>query len=277
MKVMKKLLDFYLNSSIHVALAVYALARITLVEFSIPYDETILYFIFYASITGYNFVKYFGIAKFHHRRLAMWLKWIQVLSFVCFCLMCYYAYQLQVKTLFWIAAFGVVTFFYAMPFFPKSLYGDSQQNLRSIGGLKVYIIALSWTGVTVFLPLINNNFFINTDVVLLALQRFLFVMVLMLPFEIRDLQYDSLKLLTIPQKIGVKKTKILGVLMLLLMLVLEFFKNKMPLAQTIALLIVLAVTFVFLVFSEKNQPSYYSAFWVEGIPILWLILALLLN
>ena len=34
-------------------------------------------------------------------------------------------------------------------------------------------------------------------------QRFLFVVVAILPFEIRDIQYDSLKLSTIPQQIGV--------------------------------------------------------------------------
>jgi hypothetical protein len=164
-----------------------------------------------------------------------------------------------------------------MPFFSKNLFVNSRQNLRSIGGLKVYIIALSWMGVTVFLPLINNNFLVNADVILLALQRFLFVIVLMLPFDIRDLQYDSLKLGTIPQKIGIKKTKSLGVLVLMLMLVLEFYKVEAQPVQSIILLIVIGVTSLFLVRSEKNQRSYYSAFWVEGIPILWLILLLLLT
>jgi hypothetical protein len=277
MKVLKQLLNFYINSSIHVALALYSLAWITLIEFDIPYNETVLYFIFYASITGYNFVKYFGIAKFHHRRLAIWLKWIQVLSFICFCLMCFYATQLEKNTLLWVAIFGLATFFYAMPFLPKQFFVESQQNLRSIGGIKVYIIAFCWMGVTVFLPLINTESLMSSDVVLAALQRFLFIMVLMLPFEIRDLQYDSLKLATIPQKIGIKKTKTLGALMLIIMLVLEFFKDEMALSKIITLLIVTMVTFLFLVFSKKEQGNYYSAFWVEGVPILWLVLLLLLT
>lgn len=277
MKVLKQLFKFYINSSVHVALAVYSLAWITLIEFDIPYDETVLYFIFYASITGYNFVKYFGIAKFHHRRLVIWLKWIQILSFVCFCLMCFYAYQLEFSTLLWVSIFGLTTFFYAMPFLPKHFFVDSQQNLRSIGGIKVYIIALCWMGVTVFLPLINNGKVMTTDVILAALQRFLFVMVLMLPFEIRDLKYDSFKLDTIPQKIGIKKSKILGVLMLILIFVLEFFKDEIALNQIISLLIVTLVTLMFVLFSKKEQGHYFSSFWVEGVPILWLILLLLLT
>tara|TARA_R110002049_G_scaffold206269_1_gene376792 strand:- start:33981 stop:34814 length:834 start_codon:yes stop_codon:yes gene_type:complete len=275
MRFFKRLLNFYINSSVHVALAVFSLVWITLIEFDIAYDNNILYFVFYASITGYNFVKYFSLAKFHHRRLAIWLKWIQVLSFVCFCLTCYYAFQLHTQTLSWIAAFGLLTFFYAMPFLPKRSSFDTHQNLRSIGGIKVYIIALSWMGVTVFLPLINNTYAMDADVILVASQRFLFVLVLMLPFEIRDLQYDSLKLGTIPQKIGLKKTKLLGVSILVLMLVLEFFKDVTSVRQIVIFLIVLVITFVFLVFSEKHQKHYYSAFWVEGIPILWLVLLLL--
>ena len=157
MKVLKQILDFYINSSIHVALAVYALSWITLKRFDILYDENVLYFIFYASITGYNFVKYFGLAKFHHRRLASWLKVIQVFSFICFLLMCYYAYNLHSNTLYYIFALGVITFFYAIPFLPRKLFLDSKHNLRSIGGLKVYIIALVWAIVTVALPLVNNN------------------------------------------------------------------------------------------------------------------------
>lgn len=277
MKVLKKALNFYVNSSIHVALSVYSLAWITLLGFGISYDETVLCFIFYASITGYNFVKYFGIAKFHHRRLAIWLKWIQALSFICFCLMCYYAFQLQLKTLMWIAAFGVLTFFYAMPFFPLKLFVDSNQNLRNIGGLKVYIIALSWAGVTVFVPLVDNACPINADAVLVALQRFIFVLVLMLPFEIRDMRFDSSSLATIPQKIGIKKTKIVGSLLLFLMFILEFFKDELLLKQTMVLLFVLVVTFVFVLFSKKNQHSYYSAFWVEAVPILWLLLLLIVG
>ena len=36
------------------------------------------------------------------------------------------------------------------------------------------------------------------------------VFVLTLPFEIRDLQYDDSTLETLPQRVGVKKTKIIG-------------------------------------------------------------------
>lgn len=274
MRIIKQLFDFYLNSSIHVALAVYALSWITLKKFNILYDENILYFIFYATITGYNFVKYFGIAKFHHRRLTDALKIVQVFSLICFVLLCYYTFLLPLGTLVYIAIFGVITFLYAIPFIPKNLYLDNQQNLRDVSGLKVYIIALVWTGVTVFLPLINNSIECNADVFITAFQRFVFVVVLMLPFEIRDLKYDNLKLATIPQKIGVKHTKIIGILLLFLFFFAEFFKDEISQKSIITTLFVAFLTLLFLIFTNKKRNRYYSSFWVESIPIVWLLIIL---
>ncbi len=172
---------------------------------------------------------------------------------------------------------GIVTFFYAIPFLPRKLFMDNKYNLRSIGGLKVYIIALVWAVVTVILPLVNNNHIIGFDAIITAIQRYLFIIVLILPFDIRDLQYDSLKLSTIPQKIGIKNTKIIGVMLLLVFFFLEFLKDELVANQIIYLLIVVFVTILFIVFSNEERGKYYSAFWVEGLPIFWLGLVLLIH
>ena len=275
MRVIKQFFDFYLYSSVHVALAVYAMSFITLKRFNILYDENILYFIFYATITAYNFVKYFGIAKFHHRSLTQSLKAIQIFSFICFAFLCYYALQLPFKSLIYILAFGVITFLYAFPFIPKDFYLDNQQNLRDVSGIKVYIIAFVWTGVTVFLPLINNEFTFNADVFITAFQYFIFVIVLMLPFEIRDLKYDSLKLATIPQKIGVKLTKLFGLIFLMVFFFAEFFKDELSNCNITSSSIITFITAIFLVFTNKKRNRYYSSFWVKSIPIFWLIIVLL--
>lgn len=276
MALLKQIFNFYIDSSIHVALAVYALSLVTLLEFGIPYDEIVLYFIFFATITGYNFVKYFGLARFHHRSLTNWLKVIQVFSLLCFIGMCYFALKLEPMSLIVILAFGIVTFLYAIPFLPNKILYDKHKNLRNVSGLKVYIIALVWAGVTVVLPLLNNHVPLYADVVVASFQRFVFVAVLMFPFEIRDLNYDSLKLATIPQQIGVKKTKIVGVLLLMVFFFLEFLKPQLNVEHIVIVLITTFITLMFLIFANRNQGKYYSSFWVEGIPIYWLLLMLLL-
>lgn len=275
MHLLKQIFNFYIDSSIHVALAVFALSWITLLRFHIPYDSAILHYIFFASISGYNFVKYFGIARFRHRGLTNWLKCIQIFSLVCFIVMLYYALQLESKTLMVVLGFGLVTFLYAIPIFPKNVIYDNSKNLRNISGLKVYIIALVWAGVTVVLPLLNNDVSMDVDVIITVFQRFVLVTVLMLPFEIRDLNYDSLELATIPQLIGINKTKIIGAILLLLFFLLDYLKYKNHIDSHIALLAITVICFLLLIFAKRNQGKYFSSFWVEGIPIYWLVILLL--
>ena len=278
MEVLKRIFNFYLNSSIHVAIAAYSLAWVTLIELNLDYDKHLLCFVFFATITGYNFVKYFGVVKFHHRSLASWLKAIQVFSFIAFLAMCYYVLKLETETLILILILGIITFFYAIPIMvPKRYLFDDHKNLRQVSGLKIYLIALIWMFTTVILPIVNHNVLINSDMMITSIQRFSYVLVLMLPFEIRDLNFDSLKLATIPQKIGVVKTKIIGVILLVVFLILEFFKDELIEESIIATLTITFITLLFLLFSNKNQSKYYSAFWVESLPIVWLLILLLLG
>ncbi len=248
---------------------------VTLISFDLPYDENVLYFVFCATITAYNFIKYFGLAKFHHRSLANWLRIIQLFSAVAFVLMCYYLFQLSLRTLTLIGFLAAATFLYAIPLIPKKYLFDEQQNLREISGAKIYVIALVWCFVSVLLPIMNAGIELSADTWIALFQRFCYVLVLMLPFEIRDLNYDSLKLATIPQKIGIKKTKIIGVLLLMVFMMLEFFKDEIDDTSVFSTLIIMFMTLLLLIFSSKKQHKYYSAFWVEALPIFWLIILLL--
>ena len=204
MRSLKTFFEFYINSSIHVALAVVSLSIISFFNFGIPVNLNLLTFIFFGTITGYNFVKYAGIAKMHHRSLATSLKLIQIFSFFCFLDLLWSLFKVDVKVLVWTAFFGIFTLLYALPVFSK------KRNLRSISGIKIFIIALVWAGVTVILPVVSAKFVLMSMFLFEFLQRFLLVLVLILPFEIRDLKYDLQQLGTIPQKVGVTKTKILG-------------------------------------------------------------------
>lgn len=264
MTFLKKIFNFYLNSSIHVALAVFAFVGITEIYFEIDNNSAFNYFMFYSTITGYNFVKYFGIAKFHHRSLTNDLKIIQVFSFICFLLMCYYAYQLPIQILGLFIPFGFLTILYAVPFL-----SGLQKSLRAISYLKIIIVAFVWAGTTVFIPALISERAIDENLILLyTIQRFLIVAVLILPFDIRDIQYDAISLQTIPKKIGIKNTKKLGFVLLIFALVIEFLISTQIVSKNIFLGFSLVAVF-FLMRAEKSQSNYYSSFWVESLPIVW--------
>lgn len=265
----KNILNFYINSSLHVALAVVSLSLISFLEFNIEIDKNLLFFIFFGGISGYNFVKYAGIAKLHHASLARNLKLIQIFSLFCFLALLYFAFQQELEILFTSAILGIFTLLYAIPL------GRTGQNLRNIGGIKIFIIAIVWAGVTVILPLLGRVPI--QEISITFFQRFFFVIAITLPFEIRDLKFDSGNLNTIPQQIGVANTRKIGYVLLGIMFLLEFLKSYFSVINLIALSLSLLVSAYFIKAARIDQGTYYSAFWVEGVPVFWLLVWLLTN
>lgn len=268
MKFLQKILDFYINASIHVALAAVAFVKITEIYFDLPSNLYFDLFVLFGTITGYNFVKFAGVAKLHHRSLTDSLKVIQIFSFLSFLALCYTAYKLPLKTLLYCLPFAGLTFLYAIP-----LFSGFEKNLREIRYLKILIVALVWAAFTMLLPLINYEYQIGYEEVLLFIQRFLLILVLVLPFEIRDLQYDKISLQTLPQKIGVPKTKRIGVILLVVSLILEYLANTSSEVKT-PFMLFFFVILIMLMRSKISQSKYYSSFWVEAIPIFWWLLLL---
>ncbi|TXD69936.1 hypothetical protein [Aequorivita lipolytica] len=268
MKVLRGVFAFYINSSIHVALAVVSLLAITVLEYNLTISKEIWAFVFLGALTGYNFVKYAKVAGLHHRSLTQSLKTIQVFSAICFVLLGIIAFRLAIDVLIITTAFGLATFFYAVPFVRS-------KNLRNFSGIKIFVVAFVWSGVTVVLPFVASEVAITGDVLLTFFQRIFIVVALILPFEIRDVPYDALKLRTLPQQMGVRNTKLMGLGVLLPCLVFEFFKDDFVVAYIISLIVFCIVLGWLLVISKPEQNRYFSSFWVESLPIVWLLVFML--
>jgi hypothetical protein len=111
---------------------------------------------------------------------------------------------------------------------------------------------------------------------LVAAQRFILIFVLILIFEIIDLKLDDPHLKTVPQQIGVTKTKRVGVILMVLFVLLEFLSPDFRL-EFFALKLALALTTIlFLLFSNENRSRYYASFWVESIPIFWWLVVVMI-
>ncbi len=268
MKFLKLLLDFYINSSIHVALAVFSFVRMTQYMVKIPYENSVVYFAFFGTIVGYNFVKYNSLVHEQKFRLRIELKCILVLSLFSFIATGYFYLQLQRITQIIALIFFGVTLLYTLPFFPN------RSNARNWAGIKIYIVALSWVGVTLFLPIVNSGINFTQILFPFALQRFTILFVLILIFEIIDLKNDNPNLETVPQQIGVLNTKRIGSLLLVFFLLLEFINHDSNL-KVLLLKVGIAVTsFLFLWFANQKKSKYYTNFWVESIPVIWWLLLL---
>ncbi len=271
MKFLKQLLDFYINSSIHVALSCFALVKVTYLMLNITNDNSVAFFAFFGTIVGYNFVKFDALARANKNKMRSQLKAITLISFAALLLVIFYFFKLQFTTKISATFFLVLTILYTLPFFPNT------KNARNWAGLKIYIVAICWVGVTVMLPILNSEISFQNFFYIIALQRFLLIFSIILIFEIIDLKTDDPHLKTVPQQIGVKRTKILGFVLLMVFCGLGFFNSNFQFLELLLNFVIAIVIAIFLVFSNENRSKYYTSFWVESVPILWWLIYLFLK
>ncbi|MEK6154402.1 hypothetical protein WIW50_14130 [Flavobacteriaceae bacterium 3-367] len=263
MRWLKRIFDFYLDASVHVALAVVGLMQVTVYFLDVEANAHLLYFVFFSTIACYNFVKYGVEAEKYILVANRYHKNIQFASFIALGIAAYHAYFFSWDV--WIA-FAVLmglTALYALPVLP------SAKNLRSLGGFKIFPVALVWAGTTVILPVIAVEEALSWDVWIECTQRFVLVLILMIPFEIRDLKYDAAALKTIPQRYGVSTTLVIGGIAALIFFLLSFLKDHLAPVEIWAKAALFAVLCVLMLVTKKEQSTYFSSFWIEGIPILW--------
>ena len=265
MKSVKSIFNFYIHASIHVSISVLALVLMTNHMFELPFDLPMAGFAFFGTLFGYNFIKYEVYFR-NKLPLRKQLNGVVILSIFSLLAAAYFFFKLKFSTQITAILFFGLTFLYTVPIF------STKKNMRNWTGIKIYIVAFCWAGVTTLLPLINFGIELYQDIFIKFCQRFLLVIVLILIFEIIDLKDDDPKLFTVPQRIGVAKTKWLGFLLLIPFYFLEFFKTEIDRNQLITNVILVAITSSFLYFANEQRSRYYTTFWVESIPIFWLAL-----
>ncbi len=152
-------------------------------------------------------------------------------------------------------------------------------TLRDFGAIKIVIVALVWGCVSVLMPFLSYRT-LNPEIWWLFIAQTLWIAVLTIPFEIRDAVKDQLRQPTWPQKLGLTGVKVLGSSLLVISMAIHlwlFSKVEESAEHQIVFLslpyvMVMIFTQLGLIRAKANQSYWYSAFWMEAIPIAWLIL-----
>jgi len=266
MNALRALFGFYLDASLHVALAVLSLAGVSFLLMGAHPDIKLLGFIFFSVIVCYNFIKY-GVEAYKYLIVSnAYHKTIQVFSFVSFGFALLFLVQLDARIWWATGILGLLSALYAVPFLPKA------KNLRSLAGLKIYIVAMVWAGFTVLFPAMDAHRPLDWDFWILFLQRFVLVLVLIIPFEVRDLRWDDKGLRTLPQVLGVKKTRQWGIGLCFLFFLLTFLKDDIRPGEIVLRFLLCVVLVLVLMKNVKYGEKYFVSFWVEAIPIFWFAL-----
>ena len=249
MKFLKTILDFYINTSIHVAIAVFSLVQITKLQLNISTNENLDYFIYFGTILCYNLLKYFEV--FWNRVFTVKNNFdIIVVSLIALFGIVYFYLRLETYIQVEFIKIGIIVLIY--PFF------------RKYGLLKMFVVAFCILYITIYIPIIHFDFRWN-DIYIYLFQRFLILFCLLIPLEICDLEMDSKTIKTLPKIIGIQNLKILGYFLLLVFCFQQFAFCNLSFAFLVAISIF---------YSDKNRSKYYTSFWIESLPVFWWILLL---
>lgn len=243
MSFLKKAFDFYLNSSIHVGLAVWCLVKITDYEAS---DYALL--VFFGTIVGYNFLKYseWFLSNKGLRFNIVGIISVTLIASVGFLLL-FLKQEFKVQ-LYLIVALGLVIVY---PFF------------RKIGWLKPFFVSCVVSYITVLIPSKTGE-----NINWYYIQRFLLLSSVMIPFEILDSTTDSVSLKTLPHLFGIPRTKQIGYVLVSLYCIASIY--TLPVYNQFFIYAFSSVVAIY--FSAEKRSCYYTSFWVESLPIMWLII-----
>ncbi|MBL6648773.1 MAG: hypothetical protein ISP56_00740 [Flavobacteriaceae bacterium] len=152
----------------------------------------------------------------------------------------------------------------------------SKSNLRSVGKIKLFLVAFCWSAATIVLPAVESQIQNFNLTLSLAIQFFILIIIYTIPFEIRDMKYDSKDLKTIPQILGIKNSKRLAYLLIAIFYLLSLENFSINLLKESDLLISM-ILILLIYLTKENQSKYFASFWVESVPIYWVLIILIIN
>ncbi len=271
-KILKTILDLYIYSNLHVALSISMLYFI----FN-KYHFNFIYFafLFFSTIFSYNMIRLMLLESNRKEFLKLFYKYKLIflsLFFLSFFFSLSLFFYLPTKVKFSLIPLVIITFFYQSNF--------PAFSFRQNGILKIVTVAFVWAMLIVVIPDLYYNIedlYYNIEgsqLIIKFLFVFLYVLLLTLSFDQRDILIDSRDLGTLPQLFPHYKKYIYLIFALLLIpLSTLIFEG---LERYVAIFILL-LSLVFSWFSDIKKSFYYTSFLIEGIPILWGVIILVLK
>lgn len=183
--------------------------------------------------------------------------------------------RLERSTQFLSLAPALLSLLYVLPIF------SGGRRLRDFHFLKIFLIALVWTWVTVVLPAFQVHLLGQIPVWLLILERFFFVFAITVPFDVRDLHLDrQTQVATLPARLGISRALWVALSSLLLAALTAFWLYRMDVYSTpawIGWLATTALTAGLIVGSRPDRHDYYFTGWLDGTMILLATLVITLD
>ncbi len=154
--------------------------------------------------------------------------------------------------------------------------GRDRKRLRDRPVIKIFLIALNWSLLTAFIPIILYSEVEWSWALLILLERILFTFALTIPFDIRDITVDKPSgINTIPQILGLPRSKVLGAIAILtstLLAALLIFAGTYPAFYMLPALLYATIAALVIWGTREERSDYYFAGLVDGVMIIGYLL-----
>ena len=181
-------------------------------------------------------------------------------------LILYSLFSFHLKHFIFLLGLGAISFLYSFPFLPFT----NKKRIKDFGLLKIITLSLLWTLVTVWFPVDEVNLS-GFSFQLIFVRRFIFIFVLCLLFDIRDIAVDRIEnIATLSVQLGIKRSYALCYLLLVMFAVLSIIQFiYLPDApQLIAMLISAVATWITIDYSKKHNSDVFYLACVDGVMLL---------
>jgi len=271
--------DFLIFSNVYVAIPLALLTWASYLLFdAIGPNFQIVAFVYFSGLSLYSLHRLIGLdelPKKHASPRHLWAKrnyrFLQIIALVSgvFAFILFLLQSLDLQLAIGIAA--LVTGLYTVPFIR---IGGRHWRLRDVPFLKVFIISATVTFVTVAIPYIDVQFIQEEQaLVLICIERFLFILAITIPFDLRDKAFDKLSnVKTLPIVLGDNNTKLLILSCMVAFAGVAWYHYSFTLIGPSRYFLPLCLSALIggwvAFFAEEKSSEYYYSYLLEGTMIL---------
>lgn len=269
-RILKATLDFFLFSSLYIALCAVIMVWQSFYLFQLPLHYEFLLFVFFGTLCSYSFHWYLTPAAFGGSYRTDWSVRNKKLHFLLFLVgmvgSVFYVWQLRAHWQ-WLLATAFITFLYSAPKMPyrPSLF------LRRIAIAKTIFLAYAWTHITAFLPLELYDQNWTTAHYTFVVNRFYLIYPICILFDYRDRVEDRRagirSMITQFDELGIDIVFWGSMITFFISGVLTYFQG-ISLPDIIALMIPGIMVAILYQPSKRNFSDYFYYFVLDGLMML---------
>ena len=281
---MKKLRNYLAFSNLFVSLCVTSITAQSMAVCKTGFNIPLLLIVFCSTVFIYNYYHYkLTLPDITHdaKRYEWHLKHKKLSIFMmsfCVIAILILLWFISFNTIFMFAVLFGVVLSYSLPVFP----GRHYRKLRDLPYIKVFLISVVVSTITVSVPILEFSGWhalIEIKHLMLLPERFLFIVAITLPFDIRDMQDDSkFHLRTIPVQFGISVTKWISTICLMIftgLCIKHYISYEGLTLQLLVSLTISAIISLIIVWNtNKNKETFYYTYFVEGSMLLQSVLVI---